>query len=120
MKCVNCGAEIAADATMCPACGKTVEGGIAPEAEVVDKATEAQEKPKKRFEFGYFIAGLLLPALGLVLFLIDRETFPSKARSAGIGAIVGFVLETILPIILVGGYFVFIFLMMVLMMLAGL
>lgn len=119
MKCVNCGAEIAADATMCPACGKTVEGGIAPEVKVVDKATEAQEKPKKRFEFGYFIAGLLLPTLGLVLFLIDRETFPGKARSAGIGAIIGAVLSVILPIVLIGGYFGFLFLFIILMGLMG-
>ena len=42
------------------------------------------------------IAGLIIPLVGLILFLVWRKTKPAAAKCAGIGAIIGFVLNVIL------------------------
>lgn len=49
--------------------------------------------------FGWAVLGFFLPLVGLILFLVWRQTKPKCAKMAGIGAIVGFVFNIILSVI---------------------
>ena len=75
--CKNCGTEIDDKAVICPSCG-VQQQEIAPiTPEVVDN--------------GGFLWGLLgccVPIVGLVLFLVWKDTKPKTAKAAGIGAVV--------------------------------
>ena len=75
--CKNCGKEIDDMAVICPSCG-VQQQEIAPiTPEVVDN--------------GGFLWGLLgccVPIVGLVLFLVWKDTKPKTAKAAGIGALV--------------------------------
>ena len=75
--CKNCGKEIDDKAVICPSCG-VQQQEIAPTTpEVVDN--------------GGFLWGLLgccVPIVGLVLFLVWKDTKPKTAKAAGIGALV--------------------------------
>ena len=75
--CKNCGKEIDDKAVICPSCG-VQQQAIAPiTPEVVDN--------------GGFLWGLLgccVPIVGLVLFLVWKDTKPKTAKAAGIGALV--------------------------------
>lgn len=73
--CKNCGREVINPNATCPHCG------TAPDAKpaVVDN--------------GGFLWGLLgccIPIVGLVLFLVWKDTKPKTAKAAGIGALVCF------------------------------
>ena len=69
--CKNCGREIDNNAVICPNCG------VSQVPAVVDN--------------GGFLWGLLgccIPLVGLVLFLVWKDTKPKTAKAAGIGALV--------------------------------
>lgn len=71
--CRKCGAEIDDWATVCPRCGVSQET----KPEVVDN--------------GGFLWGLLgccIPLVGLILFLVWKDTKPKTSKAAGIGALV--------------------------------
>ena len=74
--CRKCGALIDDYASVCPKCGTPQNGG-SNTPPVVDN--------------GGFLWGLLgccIPIVGLVLFLVWKDTKPRTARAAGIGALV--------------------------------
>ena len=74
--CRKCGALIDDYAAVCPKCGTPQNGGSSTPP-VVDN--------------GGFLWGLLgccIPIVGLVLFLVWKDTKPRTARAAGIGALV--------------------------------
>ena len=74
--CRKCGAQISDYASVCPECGATQNS--APDTPpVVDN--------------GGFLWGLLgccIPIVGLILFLVWKDTKPRTAKAAGIGALV--------------------------------
>ena len=51
--------------------------------------------------FGFAILGFFIPIVGLILFLIYEDKKPKRAKSAGKGALIGFITEIILSIVLV-------------------
>ena len=72
--CRNCGAEINEYALTCPKCG-------------AQQRTEPSASPDE----GGFLWGLLgccIPIAGLILFLVWKDTKPTTAKAAGIGALV--------------------------------
>ncbi len=74
MYCKNCGTQMDDNAKNCPKCG-------APNSSINDN--------------GGFLWGLLgccIPIVGLVLFLVWKDTKPKTAKSAGIGALVSVIL----------------------------
>ena len=44
------------------------------------------------------VLGCCVPIVGLVLYIVWKDTKPQSGKKAGIGALIGFVLGTILPI----------------------
>ena len=71
--CKNCGAQIDDNAVVCTSCG--VAQNTAPA--VVDKGG-----------FGWGVLGCCIPIVGLILFLVWKDTKPKTSKAAGIGALV--------------------------------
>ena len=87
MYCSHCGKEISDIAAVCPACGTSVENKIKP-----------IEADKSSFWFG--LLSFIFPIVGLILFIIWKDSMPKRAKSAGIGAIVGVIAGIVLSILL--------------------
>lgn len=51
--------------------------------------------------FGWGFLGFLIPLVGLILFLVWKDTKPKTAKAAGIGALVSVILSVVLSIIMV-------------------
>ncbi len=49
--------------------------------------------------FGWAVLGFFIPLVGLILFIVWKQTKPKCAKMAGIGALVGFVLGIIISIV---------------------
>ncbi len=57
--------------------------------------------------FGFAIIGFFIPIVGLILFLIYEGKKPKRAKSAGKGALIGFITRIVLSIIFVILYTIF-------------
>ena len=86
MFCKNCGQPMDEHDNVCPNCG-AVQNQTPP---VVDNGG-----------IGWGLLGCCIPVVGLVLFLVWKDTKPKTAKAAGIGALVS--------VILVVLYHIFIF-----------
>lgn len=73
MYCNNCGKEIDDKAVFCVHCGVSTK--LTPE--VTDNGG-----------FGWGLLGCCIPIVGLVLFLVWKDTKPKSSKAAGIGALV--------------------------------
>ena len=71
--CKNCGTQIHDEAVICPNCGVSQETKPA----VVDNGG-----------LGWGALGCCVPIVGLILFLVWKDTKPNTAKAAGIGALV--------------------------------
>jgi len=76
MYCKNCGQQINDNAVVCPHCG-------------------CAQKPIQTVDddgsIGWGLLGCCIPIVGLVLFLVWKDTKPNSAKAAGIGALVSVV-----------------------------
>ncbi|MBQ6052952.1 MAG: zinc ribbon domain-containing protein [Clostridia bacterium] len=59
--------------------------------------------------FGYAVLGFFIPLVGLIIYLSAKDSTPMKAKSAGKGALVGFITNIVLSILLSGIYVLIIF-----------
>ena len=73
--CRVCGAQIRDEAVICPQCGVAQKETTTPA--VNDNGS-----------FGWAVLGCCIPLVGLILFLIWKDTQPNNAKKAGIGALV--------------------------------
>ena len=72
--CKKCGAQIDDQAVVCPKCGVAQGAGMSTS------------------DNGGYLWGLLgccIPLVGLILFLVWKDTKPKTSKAAGIGALVG-------------------------------
>ena len=72
MFCKTCGKEIHDDAAVCIHCGVATKNSV----------------ESDNGGFGWGILGCCIPVVGLVLFLVWKDTKPNSAKAAGIGALV--------------------------------
>ena len=93
MYCRSCGKNIDDSATYCINCGTRFDNNI----------NETEDSSS----FGFAILGFFIPIVGLILFLIYEGKKPKRAKSAGKGALIGFITKIVLSIILVILYVVF-------------
>lgn len=77
MFCQNCGKEIDDNAVVCIYCGVSTKTT----PDVVDNGG-----------IGWGLLGCCIPLVGLILFLVWKDTKPNSAKSAGIGALISVVL----------------------------
>ena len=90
MYCKNCGSQIDDKAAICVHCGVSVQPMNAP-AEGVD--------PNDAPSTGFAILGFFIPLVGLILYLMWKNTSPQKAKSAGKGALIGFIVSVVLSVV---------------------
>jgi hypothetical protein len=95
MYCKNCGKIVDEDSLYCNNCGTRLDN--------IQNQTISEDKPS----FGFAILGFFIPLVGLILFLIYEGKKPKRAKSAGKGALIGFLTKIALSIILVILYVVF-------------
>ena len=86
--CSKCGKEIMDEAVICIHCGCSTTNN-----NVTRDVTDAPNT-------GFAVLGFFVPMVGLILYILNKETAPLKAKSAGKGALSGFITSTILSIIL--------------------
>ena len=94
MYCKNCGRNIDDSAKYCINCGTRLDNN--------------NNGIDDRSSFGFAILGFLIPIVGLIIFLIYEGKKPKRAKSAGKGALIGFITKIVLSIILVILYVVFV------------
>ena len=70
----------------------------------ITQSVGAQQQPiqeKDSGGFGYGVLGFFFPFIGLILFLVLRESKPNTAKAAGIGALAGEITKVLLFILLI-------------------
>ena len=82
--CSKCGQQVHEDAVVCPHCGCAISG--------VPASNDAPST-------GCAVLGFFIPIVGLILYLINKDTAPQKARSAGRGALIGFIVGIVFSVI---------------------
>ncbi|HNZ49894.1 MAG TPA: zinc-ribbon domain-containing protein [Bacilli bacterium] len=80
--CANCGNQLEDEAAFCPQCGTRQDGKFAAK-------TANNDAPS----VGYAILSFLIPLVGLILFLNWKNNFPRRAKSCGIAALIGFIIN---------------------------
>ena len=84
--CKNCGKEIDDNAIICLHCGVSQET----KPQVVDNGG-----------FGWGLLACCFPIVGLILFLVWKDTKPKTAKAAGIGALVSVIAAVIYYIVII-------------------
>lgn len=92
MFCSKCGQELSADSAFCNHCGSPVNGQPAYRPYSPEAQTDA---PSSLFA----VLGFFFPLVGLILYLVYESKSPLKARSAGKGALIGFIVGVVLSAI---------------------
>ncbi|MGN1234843.1 MAG: hypothetical protein ACI4U2_02530 [Christensenellaceae bacterium] len=102
MYCKYCGREIG-EANYCSFCGgKQGEIRSAYTQSVWNVPVEPpRENANDRPNFWLGLLSFLFPLVGLILFLCMRDGTPKRARNCGICALVGFVVDIVLVVIIV-------------------
>lgn len=95
MYCKNCGRTVDDTSSYCNNCGARIDNK--PNADVSEDNSN----------LGFAILGFFIPIVGLIIFLIYEEKKPKRAKSAGKGALIGFITKIVLAITLVILYVVF-------------
>lgn len=89
MYCKYCGRIIDDDSKYCVNCGNNMNND--------NSGTVSVDAPSK----GFAVLGFFVPIIGLILYLIYERKQPQRAKSAGKGALIGFITEIVVYIIIV-------------------
>ena len=103
--CKNCGKEIEENVAYCANCGaaQAPEVTVEPTVEPTPVQVAPQQEPDNG-GFGWGLLGCCVPIVGLILFLVWKDTKPKTAKAAGIGALVSVIATVVIYIV----YFVLI------------
>ena len=117
MYCKYCGKEIEEGSAFCPHCGKEQQGNAGTDAGAGTGAGAngappygAPQRPVEQDapNGGFAVLGFFFPLIGLILYLVWKDTLPLRAHSCGKGALIGVniygsvvVLTIILSVVLV-------------------
>ena len=85
--CSKCGKEVVDEAVICPNCGCSTENNV--------PANTAGDSSS----FGFALLGFCIPIVGLILYLVWKDTSPLKAKSAGKGALVSVIVGVVFYVI---------------------
>ena len=87
MYCKNCGRAVDEGSLYCNHCGTYLNG------------TQSQNNSDDNASFGFAILGFFIPLVGLILFLVYEGKKPKRAKSAGKGALIGFITKIVLSLL---------------------
>ncbi len=105
--CPVCGAKLIENAAFCSGCGNRVSPTSAlPVQPAVNR--QATPNPSDASSGGYAVLGFFVPMVGLILYLIWKDTFPLRAKSAGKGALAGAITWTALVVLTYMVYFIWV------------
>lgn len=98
--CTGCGKALALDEKFCSACGKERPTPVASaqptyQQPVYPQMGYVQDAPSG----GMTALGFFFPIVGLILYLVWKDQTPLKAKSAGKGALIGFIVGMALSIL---------------------
>ena len=82
--CNKCGQELSEGAVVCPSCG-----------------VAQKETPADKGGFGWGLLGYCIPLVGLILFLVWKDSKPKSAKAAGIGALISVIMGVIFYIAMI-------------------
>ena len=85
MFCKKCGAQIDDNAVVCPNCGTAT-----------DNRPAATQDGKSA---GFAVLCFFFPVVGLILYLVWKDSLPLRAKSCGKGAIIGVIVYVVFVII---------------------
>jgi len=77
--CSNCGKKLVDGADVCMNCGKLVSN-------VKPKSDVSQEDSGSNW---FIVLGIFMPMIGLILYLVWKNTMPDTAHKCGLGALIG-------------------------------
>jgi len=108
--CKHCGQEIEDDATFCPNCGSRVSD-YSTDYSYKSNSTRNYSSPTsshKTYESeataaALGILGFFVPLVGLILFIIWKDTNPKYSKAAGIGALISAIMQLLYVIIIIFG-----------------
>lgn len=81
--CSKCGKEIMDEAVVCPGCG----------------CSQQNSKQGDSSSIGWGCLGFCVPIAGLILWLIWKNDYPLKSKSAGVGALISVILSVLFYIV---------------------
>ncbi len=107
--CKNCGAPIQPGMNVCPSCGTP----LMQQQPMMNQQPMGQQmyRPMPQQPYGYqqpaqpsqdtgsigwAVLGFLFPLVGWILYFVWKDTKPKSAKMAGIGGLVGFVINIVL------------------------
>ncbi|MBP5242245.1 MAG: zinc ribbon domain-containing protein [Clostridia bacterium] len=97
MYCKHCGQEISDNVNFCPICGGAINSQTPTQPQQPVNTNPNPDKPSGVYAFWSFI----FPLIGLFLFLMWRDQFPLRAKSAGGGALASVVFSIILTFVII-------------------
>ena len=93
-RCNYCGASLHDETAVCPYCRTQQPVCVAEVEEDDDKSS-----------FGWGLLGFLIPLVGLILYVVWESKRPLRAKSVGKGALIRFILNVIVNVLLFLAYF---------------
>lgn len=90
MYCRHCGEQIDDKAVICPKCGVPVNEAFFAsigQAGQNGQAGQSGQNEKDSPSAGFTILSLLFPVVGLILWLVWKDTMPKRSKSCGTGAL---------------------------------
>ena len=100
--CTNCGKQLEDSVSFCPSCGTACAYPVSQQPVPVQPAPQkpapaADDAPS----FLMALIGFLVPIAGLILYIINRDTRPKEAASAGKGALASVICSAVLSVLYV-------------------
>ncbi len=93
--CSKCGKEINDDAVICIYCGRSVTPQKQSSSE-----SEEDHAGCNSSNVVFAVLGFCIPIVGLIMWLVWKNSEPEKANSAGKGALIGFIVSLVFSIII--------------------
>ena len=90
--CKNCGTQLDEQAVACPQCG--AQQNAAPQYNTPNTPAVVDNGG-----FGWGLLGFCIPIVGLILFLVWRDSKPRTGKAAGIGALVSVIISVVFYIL---------------------
>ena len=100
MYCIKCGKEIEEGAAFCPACGASQQPQQPPVQQPVQNWQQPVQQPTEGGGAGWGVLGFCIPIVGLILFLVWKDTKPKSSKAAGIGAMISVILSVVLYVLM--------------------